>query len=115
VTTNKVRFHIDYCAKAIPAILAHPCLKDKMVLHIGEAGKISVVSVAGAQIAVDNRLFFSRDPVAMDRIGLDILEEKRAERGLESVRGISTHIAACAAKGLGTDDAAKIDWRQLRA
>jgi len=115
VTTNKVRFHIDYCAKAIPAILAHPCLRDKMVLHIGEAAKISVVSVAGAQIAVDNRLFFSRDPVAMDRIGLDILEEKRAERGLDSIRAISTHVAACAAKGLGTDDPAKIDWRQLRA
>jgi hypothetical protein len=115
VTTNKVRFHIDYCAKAIPAILTHPCLRDKMVLHIGEAAKISVVSVAGAQIALDERIFFSRDPVAMDRIGLDILEEKRAERGLESVRDISTHVAACAAAGLGTDDPEKIDWRKLRA
>jgi len=115
VTTNKVRFHIDYCAKAIPEILAHRCLKDKMVLHIGEAAKISVVSVAGAQIATDDRLFFSRDPVAMDRIGLDILEAKRAERGLESVRAISTHVAACAAKGLGTDDLTRIDWRKLRA
>ena len=86
-----------------------------MVLHIGEAAKISVVSVAGAQIALDERIFFSRDPVAMDRIGLDILEEKRAERGLESVRDISTHVAACAAAGLGTDDPEKIDWRKLRA
>ena len=115
VTTNKVRFHIDYCAKAIPEILAHPCLKDKMVLHIGEAAKISVVSVAGAQIATDDRLFFSRDPVAMDKIGLDILEAKRAERGLESVRAISTHVAACAARGLGTDDLTRIDWRKLHA
>ena len=113
VTTNKVRFHIDYCAKAIPAILTHPCLRDKMVLHIGEAAKISVVSVAGAQIATDNRIFFSRDPVAMDRIGLDILEDKREALGLESIRAISTHVAACAAAGLGTDDPAKIDWRKL--
>ena len=81
VTTNKVRFHIDYCAKAIPEILATPCLKDKMILHIGEAAKISTVSVAGAQFATDNRIFFSRDPVAMDRIGLDILEEKRRAQG----------------------------------
>jgi len=115
VTTNKVRFHIDYCAKAIPEILAKPCLKDKTVLHIGEAAKISVVSVAGAQIAYDNRIFFSRDPVAMDRVGLDILEAKRKERNLESVREISTHVAACAAKGLGTDDLARIDLRELRA
>jgi hypothetical protein len=115
VTTNKVRFHIDYCARAIPEILAHPCLRDKMVLHIGEAAKISVVSVAGAQIAADNRIFFSRDPVAMDRIGLDILEAKREERRLESVRSISTHVAACAKRGLGTDDLARIDLRALKA
>jgi len=115
VTTNKVRFHIDYCEKAIPEILAAACLKDKMVLHIGEAAKISTVSVAGAQIAKDDRIFFSRDPVAMDRIGLDILEAKRAEQGLESVRAISTHVAACARRGLGTDDLAKIDLREIRA
>ena len=115
VTTNKVRFHIDYCAKAISEILSQACLKEKMVLHIGEAAKISVVSVAGAQIAYDNRIFFSRDPVAMDRIGLDILEAKRNERNLESIRDISTHVAACAAKGLGTADLAKIDLRELKA
>jgi hypothetical protein len=115
VTTNKVRFHIDYCEKAIPEILAAPCLRDKTVLHVGEAAKISTVSVAGAQIARDNRIFFGRDAVAMDRIGLDILEAKRAEQGLESVRAISTHVAACARKGLGTDDLAKIDLRELRA
>jgi hypothetical protein len=113
VTTNKVRFHIDYCARAISEILAVPCLKTKMVLHIGEAAKISTVSVAGARLAYDNRLFFSRDPVAMDRIGLDILEEKRQAQRLESVRDISTHVAACARRGLGTDDLARIDLRAL--
>jgi hypothetical protein len=114
VTTNKVRFHIDYCAKAIPAILAHPCLRDKMVLHIGEAAKISTVSVAGTHLAVDNRIFFSRDPVAMDRLGLDILEAKREAQGLESIRPIAGHVASCAAAGLGTDDLSRIDLRELR-
>jgi Domain of unknown function (DUF362) len=115
VTTNKVRFHIDFCEKAIPEILAKPCIRDKTVLHIGEAAKISTVSVAGAQIARDDRIFFSRDPVAMDRIGLDILEEKRAAQGLPSIRDIATHVAACARKGLGTDDLARIDLRALKA
>jgi hypothetical protein len=113
VTTNKVRFHIDYCTLAISEILAVPCLKNKMVLHIGEAAKISTVSVAGVRLAYDNRIFFSRDPVAMDRIGLDILEEKRQAQGLESIRDISTHVAACARRGLGTDDLARIDLRAL--
>lgn len=113
VTTNKVRFHIDYCTRAISAILAVPCLKNKMILHIGEAAKISTVSVAGARLAYDNRIFFSRDPVAMDRIGLDILEDKRQTQGLESIRDISTHVAACARRGLGTDDLARIELRAL--
>ena len=115
VTTNKVRFHIDYCTKAIPEILAQPCLRNKTILHIGEAAKISTVSVAGAQIARDNRIFFSRDPVAMDRIGLDILEEKRKAQNLESIRDIATHVAACADKGLGANDLAGIDLREIKA
>jgi len=114
VTTNKVRFHIDYCAKAIPAILSHACLRDKMVLHIGEAAKISTISVVGTDLATDNRIFFSRDPVAMDRIGLDILEDKRKAKGLESIRSIAAHVASCAAAGLGTDDLSRIDLRELR-
>jgi len=115
VTTNKVRFHIDFCARSISEILSHPCLKDKMVLHIGEAAKISTVSVAGARMAYDNRIFFSRDPVAMDRIGLDILEAKRAEQGLESIRKEAGHVAACARRGLGTDDLSRIDLREIKA
>ncbi len=114
VTTNKVRFHIDYCTKSIPEILNFPCIKDKMVLHVGEAAKISTISVAGAKIAYDNRIFFSMDPVAMDRIGLDILEEKRKEHNLPSIREEATHIAACANKGLGTDDYQKIDVKELK-
>jgi len=70
--------------------------------------------VAGTHVAYDNRIFFSRDPVALDRLGLDILEEKRRGQGLDSIRGIATHIASCAAKGLGTDDLARIDQRVLK-
>jgi hypothetical protein len=114
VTTNKVRFHIDYCATSIPMIMNKPCIKDKTILHIGEAAKISTVSVAGAQMAYDNRIFFSRDPVAMDRIGLDILEEKRLAMGLESIRDIATHVETCGEQGIGISDLSKIDWRKLK-
>ncbi len=114
VTTNKIRFHIDYCADSISKILNNPCLKNKMALHIGEAAKISTKSVMGAQMALDNRLLFSTDPVAMDQIGLEILEEKRMEHKLVSIRDISTHIAACAKIGLGTNDLNNIDLRELK-
>jgi len=115
VTTNKIRFHIDFCTKSIPEILSFPCIKDKMVLHIGEAAKISTQSAIGTRMAYDKRIFFSTDPVAMDKIGLDILEEKRKEQNLLPIREEATHIAACAKKGLGTDDYEKIDLRELKA
>lgn len=83
-------------------------------MHVGEAAIISTVSVAGAKIAYDNRIFFSLDPVAMDRIGLDILEEKRKDHNLPSIKEGATHVAAWAKKGLGTDDYAKIDLRELK-
>jgi hypothetical protein len=116
VTTNKVRFHIDYCTRSIAEIMGNPCIKDKLVLNIGEAAKISTVSVEGARMAFDNRIFFSQDPVALDRIGLDLLEEKRKEQRLEPIRDISTHVAACSGRGrgIGTDDYKRIDLRELR-
>lgn len=114
VTTNKVRFHLDYCTRSISEIMSNPCIKDKLVLNIGEAAKISTVSVAGQRMAFDNRIFFSSDPVAMDRIGLDLLEEKRKGQRLEAIRDISTHVAACAEKGVGTDDYGRMDLRELR-
>jgi hypothetical protein len=51
----------------------------------------------------------------MERIGLDILEEKRTAQGLESIRDIATHVAASADKGLGTDDLSGIDLREIKA
>ena len=93
--------------------MSTPCIKDKLVLNVGEAAKISTDGSAGAKIALDNRVFFSRDPVAMDRLGLDPLEQKRKEQGLPSIREEATHIAACARKGVGTDDLARIDFRKV--
>jgi hypothetical protein len=114
VTTNKVRFHIDFCARSIAAIMSTPCIKDKLVLNVGEAAKISTKGAAGATIAIDNRLFFSRDPVAIDRIGLEVLELKRKEQGLPPISGEATHIAACARRSVGTDDPRRIDLRELQ-
>jgi hypothetical protein len=113
VTTNKVRFHLDFCARSIAAIMSTPCIKDKLVLNVGEAAKISTEGAAGAKLAFDNRLFFSRDPVAMDRLGLDLLEAKRRGQGLPSIRHEATHVAACARAGVGTDDLSRIDLREV--
>jgi len=114
VTTNKVRFHSDFCTRSIPEINSFPCIKDKLVLNIGEAAKISLQNAVGRRITKDNRIFFSFDPVAVDRIGLDILENKRREAGLHSVRHEATHISASAKKGLGTDNLNNIEFIEFK-
>ena len=114
VTTNKVRFHLDFCARSISEIMSQPCIKDKLVLNVGEAAKISTEGAAGTRVAFDNRIFFSRDPVAMDRLGLDLLERKRKEQGLPSIVSEAGHVAACARKGVGTDDLRRMDLRNVR-
>lgn len=114
VTTNKVRFHRDFCAASIAAINSFPCIKDKLVLNIGEAAKISVMNAIGRQIVNDNRMYFSYDPVAIDRIGLDLLDEKRKEAGLPSIRHEATHIASSAKAGLGTDDLRNINLIEMK-
>ena len=64
VTTNKIRFHLDLCARPIAEIMSHPSIKEKLVLNVGEAAKIATTSASGQRVAFDNRIFFSRDPVS---------------------------------------------------
>jgi hypothetical protein len=114
VTTNKVRFHLDFCERSISEIMSHPCIREKLVLNVGEAAKISTVGASGQRLAFDERIFFSFDPVAMDSVGLELLEEKRKEQGLGSIADEATHVGACARKGVGTDDRKRIDLRPLK-
>ena len=115
VTTNKVRFHIDYCEKAIPEILAQPC-------HQGQDGP---PHRRGGQDLDGQR---RRGP---DRPGQPHLlqprprghgphrpRHPRGEAGGPGARvdpGRSRRTSPPARKrGLGTDDLAKIDYRQIR-
>jgi uncharacterized protein (DUF362 family) len=58
-----------------------------------------------------NSLFVTRDPVALDKLMweyLDELRKKKRKRPLAKGRGKPKHIATSAGLGLGTDDRAKI-------
>jgi hypothetical protein len=79
----------------------------------------------------DEALFFATDPVALDRIGWEIVDAKRGREGLPPVaetgkRGKNPtgaeafdyrqpqHIAGVGALGLGVCDRTKIDHRVLK-
>ena len=65
-----------------------------------------------------NGLLLARDPVALDTIGWQILEQKRAEKGLKSLKEVEREplyiaTAADAQHRLGTNDLKRIDLMEV--
>jgi uncharacterized Fe-S center protein len=62
-------------------------------------------------------LIVSKDPVAADAVGLDIINDERSRRSLPQIgngAGQIPHIHAAAKLGLGTDDQDYIVLRDLK-
>jgi hypothetical protein len=60
-----------------------------------------------------NCIMAGTDPVAVDSVALAIIEEKRREKGLDPIGKRAKYIATAAKSGLGTDDPARIDLREI--
>jgi uncharacterized protein (DUF362 family) len=102
---NVARSHLDrvprgsdasgpnQCNTFIPTAAAHPLIRRKATLHIMDG----LVGVYQGGPGADKcwackSLFFATDPVALDHIGWDRIDEKRKEAGLQPVGkvGIAT-------------------------
>jgi len=122
------------CNTFIPAICSMPQIRSKVVLHIldglrgifegGPSGRMNTVFD-------HHSLYFATDPVAMDRIGWEIVDAKRVSIGLPPVAESRwmpprdteehrrnsfrqpEHIELSGALGLGVFDREKIDFRRV--
>jgi hypothetical protein len=130
---NVCRTHIppdNWCDIFIPTIVALPAIRSRAVLHIGDA---LVAAYNGGPGGYGRNfrsweyksMFFSTDPVAMDRVGWTILDKKRLEKGLPILAETGKlrkdpgaeafdyrqpeHILIAARMGLGEADLKKID------
>jgi hypothetical protein len=136
---NVCRTHIDagsnWCGTFIPAIVAMPRIRKKVVLHIGD-GLIGTYDGGPGSWNPHFKtweyrsLLFATDPVAMDRIGWEILDKKRVEAGLPKLAetGIKAtnpgfeqfdhrqpeHVLLAAQAGLGEANLAKIAHTQIK-
>jgi uncharacterized protein (DUF362 family) len=116
---NTPRFHPSpyFCDPASTEVCAHPALVNKMRLHIVDALQACFDGgPAGMKTWTmwnEERLFLGTDPVAIDRIGLEIIDKKRNENNLPSVLQKAKHIATAEKKGLGVYDKNKIDFIEL--
>ena len=107
---NTKRFHPTpyFCDPASAEVCVHPVLRDKVRLHIVDALQACFdggpASMKTWTMWNEERLFFGTDPVAIDRIGLEIIDKKRKENNLMSVFQKAKHIATAEKKALGVYD-----------
>jgi uncharacterized protein (DUF362 family) len=121
------------CNQFIPAICSHPIIKSKAVLQVLDGLNAVFQGGPGSQkqyVWSYEALFFATDPVAMDRIGWEIVDVKRGKEGLPPVAETGRagknptkteafdirqpqHIAGAGALGLGVYDKAKIEHKVI--
>ncbi|NUN24605.1 MAG: DUF362 domain-containing protein [Candidatus Jettenia caeni] len=116
---NTPRFHPSpyFCDPASAEVCAHPALKDKIRLHIVDALQACFeggpASMKTWTMWNEERLFFGTDPVAIDRVGLEIIDKKRKANNYMPVSQKAKHIATAGRIGLGVYDINAIELVEL--
>src|SRR5258708_21733374 len=132
LVNNVCRSHgttsLNACNIFIPAVVQMPVIRNKVVLHIldGVKGLYHGGPSARPQFVWEHRtLYFATDPVAMDRIGWEVIDAKRKQVGMKKlveylpdkfstfIHRQPAHVAIAGALGLGEFDQDKIDLRAL--
>lgn len=121
VINNPQNCHGNHCNPYVADVNMLPGIRQK--IHFTICDVITSVFEAGPsynpQYAYHyNGVMVSRDPVALDYCGWQILEKMRAEKGLKplSAAGLNPGYIATAADAqhqLGTNDPKRIDWLQV--
>ena len=115
---NTRRFHGKpmYCNPAIGEILEHKVLKEKLVLNIVDGLLASFDK--GPTYHADSAwqygsLFVSADPVILDVLVLQTVNQKREEMALDSVSKFANHINTASKLDLGTNTLDQADLRKV--
>lgn len=114
------RYHGNQCAPYVGDILALPQIRSRMRLHVANA--LRIVFDGGPDPARDTvfehrSLLISTDPVAVDAVGTDLINEHRTSikrPPIGDALGRIAHLHAAARRGLGTDDQDYIDLKNLK-
>ena len=115
---NTRRFHAKplYCNPAIAEILEHRVLKDKLALNIVD-GLVASFD-RGPTYHTESAwkygsLFVGADPVILDVLVLQTINQKREEMELGSVSKLANHINTASALGLGTNTLDQADLQRV--
>jgi len=117
---HPARYHESHCSPYIADIVALPRIREKLRLNLVNA--LRVVFDQGPEARDDftwdaGILLASRDPLAADTVGLDIINSEREILGLGAVDAVerrTVHLEAAAERGLGKGDLHDIELRTRR-
>ena len=118
---------MNACGVFIAALADLPVFRQKAVLHILDGikgGYEDGPGVSPKYIWEHKTLYFATDPVAVDRVGWKVIDEKRVAEGLQPVALAKSnrggylnmqpeHIEFAGALGLGVFEDAKIELRKI--
>jgi uncharacterized protein (DUF362 family) len=116
---NPNKYHDNNCDPYVADVVAHRYIRSKLRLAVCDATRAQYNAGPARHPGFAwhfGGLIVSRDPVAADRVGLDLLETERRTRGLESLEGEkrpATHIMTAASRGLGTCQLDQIERTEL--
>lgn len=85
VNRSHVTASLNACGVFIPSVVSLPVIREKAVLHICDAVKAAYHGGPGnvrQYTWQHNTMFFSTDPVALDKIGLKVIDAKRQQVGM---------------------------------
>ncbi len=115
---NTRRFHGRplYCNPAVGEIFENKVLKDKVVLNIvdGLVASFDKGPIYHAESTWQySGLFVSADPVILDVLILQTINQKREEMGLTSMSKFANHITASSGRGLGNNSLDQVNLQKI--
>lgn len=116
--SNTGRLHTQLWNETCAEVCAFAPVRDKLVLNVCDAlrGCFNGGPAANPQFICNyNSLLVSSDPVAIDRIGYDIIAEKRIAEGLQKIPAPEslTFLSMATALGLGVSDKSRIELKLI--
>jgi hypothetical protein len=116
--SNTGRLHANLWNETCAEVCAFAPLRDKVVLNITDGLRGCFNGGPGANpqfICNYNSILISSDPVAIDRVGYDIITEKRIKEGIQKSSNPDslTFLAMATSLGLGTSDVNKISLKKI--
>jgi len=111
---NPNKYHGNNCSPYVAELNTHPLIKNKLRLNLCDATRIQVHNGPAyfpAHALDYGGLLVSRDPVALDYLGWQIIEKERKARGLKTLAQEDRepkYIMEAAGLRLGTADPGKI-------